>query len=82
MYSTTWNKSIGILVVTGALLVGACASKEDVQRAQSTADQALAAAQQSAQVAQAATQKAEQADAAAAAANARADRMYQQNLKK
>jgi hypothetical protein len=74
--------SARILALTGTLLLVACASTGDVQRAQSTADQALSAAQQSQQTAQAASQKAEQADSNAAAASAKADRMYQQNLKK
>lgn len=74
--------SARILALTGTLLLVACASSSDVQRAQSTADQALSAAQQSQQTAQAASQKAEQADSNAAAASAKADRMYQQNLKK
>lgn len=75
MYKATWKKSAGMLVVAGALLVGACASTDDVKRAQATADQALSTAQ-------AASQKADRAAADAAAANAKADRMFQQNLKK
>lgn len=82
MYSVTWKKSAGILVLAGASLVGACASKSDVERAQATADQALSAARQSTQTAQTADQKADKATADAAAASAKADRMYQQNLKK
>lgn len=68
MFKATWKKSAGIAVLAGALLVGACASQDDVKRAQATADQAL-------QAAQAANQKAD-------AANAKADRMFQQGLKK
>lgn len=68
MYWTSWKMGAGALVLAGTLLVGACATQDDVKRAQSTADQALAAAQK--------------ADADATAANAKADRMYQQNLKK
>jgi Alanine-zipper, major outer membrane lipoprotein len=83
MFSLTWKKSAGMLVLAGASLVAAaCASKSDVERAQTTADQALSAAQQSAQTAQVASQKADRADSEAAAASAKADRMYQQNLKK
>ena len=74
--------SARILVLTGTLLLVACASNSDVQRAQSTADQALSTAQQSQQAAQAASQKADQANSEAAAASSKADRMYQQNLKK
>lgn len=74
--------SARILVLTGTLLLVACASTGSVERAQATADQALSAAQQSQQTAQAASQKAEQADSNATAASAKADRMYQQNLKK
>ncbi|MBL6853323.1 MAG: hypothetical protein ISS15_15475 [Alphaproteobacteria bacterium] len=38
------TKSVSIAVVGGALLLGGCASEEDVHRAQATADQALEAA--------------------------------------
>lgn len=82
MHKVTWNKSAALVVLASALLAGACASKSDVERAQATADQALTAAQQSAQTAQVAEQKADKANADAAAASAKADRMYQQNLKK
>jgi hypothetical protein len=68
MFKESWKKSAGILVLIGPLLVAACANQDDVKRAQSTADQALAAAQK--------------ASADAAACSARADRMYQENLKK
>lgn len=63
-----WKKSIGFVVLAGALLVGACATQDSVTHAQATADQAL-------QAAQAAQQKAD-------AASAKADRMYEQGLKK
>jgi len=75
-------KSGAILVVAAPLLLAACASQDDVRRAQATADQALAAAQQANQTAQAAMQKADQAAADAAAASAKADRMFQQSLRK
>jgi Alanine-zipper, major outer membrane lipoprotein len=75
-------KSVGIFVVTAPLLLAACASQDDVRRAQATADQALAAAQQANQAAQAASQKADKAEADAAAASAKADSMFQQSLKK
>lgn len=75
MPNATLKKSAGILVLASALLLGACANEDAVNKAQSTADQAL-------QAAQAASQKADAATAAANAANAKADRMYQQGLKK
>lgn len=75
MYKDSWKMRAAILVLASALPLGACATQEDVTRAQSTADEAL-------QAAKAANQKAEKAEADAAAANARADRMYQQGLKK
>jgi len=68
----------GLLVLASPLLLGACTSSDEVRRAQATADQALATAQQAAQIAN------QQAGTAvtAAAANAKADRMYQQALKR
>ena len=46
-------RKAGILIVVGtALAVSACASTDDVQKAQSTADQALTTAQQAQQTAQ------------------------------
>ena len=75
MLSVSWKRGAGVLAVASAMLLGACASQDAVEHAQSTADQAL-------QAAQAANQKAEAATAAANAANYRADRMYQQNLRK
>lgn len=75
MYSATWKKSVTMLALASSLLLGACASQEAVEHAQSTADQALSLAQQ-------ANQKADKAEADAAAANAKADRMFQQGLKK
>lgn len=82
MYRATWKRSAGILVLAGTLLLGACATEDEVKRAQSTADQALTTAQQAAQAAQAASQKADKAAAEAAAVDAKVDRMFQQNLKK
>lgn len=75
MRHATWTKTAGIMVMASTLLLGACATQDEVKKAQSTADQALAAAQ-------AASQKADKADADAAAASAKADRMFQQGLKK
>ena len=46
-------RKAGFLIVIGSTLaLSACASNEDVQKAQSTADQALTAAQQAQQTAQ------------------------------
>lgn len=53
----------GLAIVAAPLLLGGCATKEDVQKAQSTADQALSAAQgaqSAAQGAQSAAQAAQQ----------------------
>ncbi len=82
MFKETWKTSAGILVLTGSLLLGGCASQDSVTRAQSTADQALQAAQAASQKADAATAAANAAAAAAKAASTKADRMYQQGLKK
>jgi hypothetical protein len=82
MLKGSWWKSAGIVVLAAPLLLGACASQDDVKRAQATADQALATAQQANQAAQAASAKADKAEADAAAASAKADRMFQQSLKK
>jgi PBP1b-binding outer membrane lipoprotein LpoB len=62
------KKMAAFTVLAGALLLGACASQDSVQHAQSTADQAL-------QLAQTANQKAD-------AANAKIDRMFQKGLQK
>ena len=75
MYSAAWKKGAPILALTSALLLGACASQSAVEHAQSTADQALSLAQQ-------ANQKADRAQADAAAASAKADRMFQQGMRK
>jgi hypothetical protein len=75
MFKEIWQKTVGALVLACPLLLGACASQDDVKRAQATADQALLTAQQANQAAQA-------ADQTAVAANAKADRMFQQALKK
>lgn len=82
MFGKSWRKYAGTLILLAPLLVAACASQDDVKRAQTTADQALATAQQAAQAAQTANQKADRASADAAAANTKADRMFQQSLKK
>ena len=64
-----------IFIGLSTLALGACASKDDVARAQSTADQALQQAQLANQTAQTANQQAQQAQAAA-------NRSFQDNLKK
>jgi hypothetical protein len=64
-----------MVVGLSALALGACASKDDVAKAQSTADQALQQAQLANQTAQAASQQAQQAQAAS-------DRNFQNNLRK
>ena len=70
------------LILVCPLILGACATHDEVSRAQATADQALATAQQASQTALAANQQAEQASASAVAAGQKADRMYQASLKK
>jgi hypothetical protein len=89
MSSPTWKRSTGFLIVSSLVLLGACASNDDVKRAQATADQALQQAQAANQAAlaanqraDAATQQAQAANQRADAATARADRMYEQSLKK
>ena len=64
-----------MLVGLSTLALGACASHDDVAKAQSTADQALQQAQLANQTAQAASQQAQQAQAAA-------NRGFQDNLRK
>lgn len=89
MSSPTWKRITGFLIVSSIALLGACASNDDVKRAQATADQAMQQAQAANQAAQAANQRADAANQRAEAANqradaatARADRMYEQSLKK
>lgn len=55
-----FNRGAVLSIAAVALLAGGCASTEDVQKAQSTADQALSTAQQAQQAAQAAQQSADQ----------------------
>jgi len=73
MRTNSWIKKAPI-VVLGALLLAGCASMEDVKRAQTTADQALSAANNAGQRADAAMSAANaagsKADAAMSAANA------------
>jgi len=73
MRTNSWTKKAPI-VVLGALLLAGCASMEDVKRAQSTAEQALSAANSAGQRADAAMSAANaagsKADAAMSAANA------------
>jgi len=75
MVMANLKRAAAFMLIASPLLVGACASQSDVDRAQATADQALQAAQAANQAAQAANQKADEAEA-------RANRMYQQGLKK
>lgn len=82
MFQISWKKAAACAGVASALMLGACASNDDVEKAQATADQALREAQAAGQRADAANQRAAAATQAAQAANDRADRMYQQNLKK
>lgn len=79
MHRISWTKKAPIIILGGLLLAG-CASIEDVRRAQSTADQALSAAQSAGQradgamsAANAASAKADAAMSAANAAGAKAD---------
>jgi len=82
MMKGSMKKSAAILFLACPLLLGACASSDDVKRAQATADEALNTARQAMQQAQTANQKADKALADAANANARLDRAFQQQLKK
>lgn len=65
MMKISW-KPASFVVLAAALMAAGCASTDDVKRAQSTADQALSAAN-------AASQKADAAQAAANAASQKAD---------
>jgi hypothetical protein len=67
-----------LLVVAGAMLVSACASVEDVQRAQATADEALARSDRAMGTAQTALGEAQSAQQAAAAARAEAQNASRQ----
>ena len=76
------SKGAILAALTLPLMLGACATTQDVNdakaaaaKAQSTADQALAAAN-------AASAKADQASAKADAVSARADAMFNKSLKK
>jgi len=71
----TNRKTLAVVVGLSALALGACASHDDVAKAQSTADQALQQAQLANQTAQAASQQAQQAQAASS-------RNFQENLRK
>lgn len=71
------GKTTFVLMLAAPLLLGGCATQEDVEHAQSTADAAMAAAQRAQSSADAAAQKADQAAAAAKAANDRIDQMQQ-----
>ncbi len=76
----SWTRNTRYAILAGALMLGGCASMDDVKRAQSTADQALSAAQSAGQradsamsAANAASSKADAAMSAANAAAAKAD---------
>lgn len=60
-------------VVMGATMLGGCATVEDVNRAQASADAARMTADQALSAAQAAQQRADQANSAAASAQASAN---------
>ena len=66
MLANNRRKLAVMFVGLSALALGACASHDDVARAQSTADAALQQAQSASQTAQAASQQAQAAAAAAA----------------
>ena len=73
---TNNRRTLAVMVVgLSTLALAACASKDDVAKAQSTADQALQQAQLANQTAQAANQQAQQAQAAA-------NRGFQDSLRK
>ncbi len=80
MNTLSWTKNTRYAILAGALMLGGCASTQDVKHAQATADQALSAAQSAGQradaamaAANAASSKADAAMAAANAASAKAD---------
>jgi Tfp pilus assembly protein PilV len=75
MFTATWKLGVAAIAVASMSVLGACASQDSVAKAQSSADQAM-------QSAQAANQAAQQASLAAQAASDKADRMYQQGLRK
>ena len=88
MRTNSWTKKAPI-VVLGALLLAGCASMEDVKRAQTTADQALSAANGAGQRADAAMSAANAAGAKADTANSKVDalsdkvdQMFARGLKK
>jgi hypothetical protein len=89
MRSITWTKASRYAVLAGALALGACASTDDVKRAQATADQALQAAQAANSKADAAQSAANEASSKADAAmnkandvDAKVDRMFARGLRK
>ena len=57
-----FRKTTLVTLVGAALVLGGCASNSDVEKAQSTADQALSTAQQAQQTAQQAMSAAQSAD--------------------
>jgi hypothetical protein len=63
-----WSSGLLALAIGGSLLTAGCATTEDVQRAQASADAAQMAADRALQVAQGAQQRADAANAAANAA--------------
>lgn len=85
MRTINWNRNTRYAIIAGALMLGGCASMDDVKRAQSTADQALSAAQSAGQRADAAMSAANsagsKADAAMSAANAAGAKADEANTK-
>ena len=88
MMKISW-KPASFVVLAAALMAAGCASTEDVKRAQSTADQALSAANAASQKADAATAAANAASQKADAVNGRVDelndkvdKMFAKGLKK
>jgi outer membrane murein-binding lipoprotein Lpp len=72
-----FSKGVLVAAVGATLLLSGCATTEDVQKAQSTADQALSAAQQAQQSASSAQQTADQARAGVSELNQRVDGIQQ-----
>jgi hypothetical protein len=62
-----------VVLLAGPLMLGGCATRESVEHAQSTADEALSAAQHAQATADTASQKADAAAQSADSANQKAD---------
>ena len=76
------TKSAVFAALTLPLMLGACASTQDVQDAKSAAAHAQATADQALAAAKAANDKADQANAKADAVSAKMDAMFNKSLKK